>query len=336
MARTPTYTYFGPKKLGLTQAQDWHTFAPKNTAYDLLRRDMIAGGKWTEQSHPTLAQQYQNLGLDQLTNTEINELHPNVPLDMVPATHQISQVLEKETLAQQGLQPGTTFANRTPLEVLNVQRSGVTDNGLFVAQAQPDQNQAEPSESKNFNRKAKQLIDDFVNRNFSHIGHVAQIRFAARKILVQAERNFRTWNQMDSDYANSAIAGFVYHDKAKGYAAHMGKVNTNPADGIAAWGGGAGGNALSPPSNVLAMVTYHPVLAHGNTGMPQVDHYTWQRAVDQAKASTAIHYRTIGTKVPNIVLYQAFTKRRPDHGGVTYKKKVTQRDQMAYDLFNSK
>lgn len=305
MARTPTYNYFGPKKLGLTQAQDWQTFAPKNTAYDLLRQDMIASGKWTEQSHPTLVQQYQNLGLDQLTQGEINELHPNVPLNMVPATHQISQILETESLAKQGVQPGTTFAKRTPLDALNIQRSGNTDNGLFVAQAQENQ-QEEVAESESeydkskFMRRSERLIDNFINRNFSHIGHAGQIRFAARKVFQLATENFTAWTRDDNDYSNDQVGGFVYFHKSKGYTSHIGKINTNPPDGVAGWGGGAGGNKMAPPKNVVAHVIYHPIKTVGGP-------IRRQQTVEATKAANSRIYGGQDPIIPRIVIYQAYT-----------------------------
>lgn len=83
-------------------ARRWSAFNRGHPAFDLIRRDNIASGKWPKDKFKPLSEQYEDLGLDKLSDFELEQFYPGIPFSMIPATHHISRILEEADAARKG------------------------------------------------------------------------------------------------------------------------------------------------------------------------------------------------------------------------------------------
>lgn len=79
--------------------------------FDLMRQENIARGLWTEDDFKPLSRQYEELGLDKLTDTELDRHFPGMPLSMIPASIQIGRILENGTSVASQSQTASTASS---------------------------------------------------------------------------------------------------------------------------------------------------------------------------------------------------------------------------------
>jgi hypothetical protein len=110
-------------------------FDHRDPTFDLMRRENIASGKWPENKFKPLSRQYEELGLDRLSDGELSQLYPGVPLSVIPATLHISSALEEKTASKSVLSGATSgyaapFISATQRALDAVLSSGIGVNTL--------------------------------------------------------------------------------------------------------------------------------------------------------------------------------------------------------------